>query len=102
MLHSLHRWKLIRTRADLFCAGRSKQASRWVPLALVNRSTVTSGSRSVVGSSTAGAVVITCARRRAHIGHGLDTGRLGLRKSLIKWRPRRDSNPCYRRERAMS
>ena len=23
-------------------------------------------------------------------------------KSLISWRPRRDLNPCYRRERAMS
>ena len=36
------------------------------------------------------------------IGHLLHTSRLMIPNLLIVWRPQGDSNPCYRRERAMS
>ena len=36
------------------------------------------------------------------IGHFLDTFDLPTHKLLIYWRPQGDSNPCYRRERAVT
>jgi site-specific DNA recombinase len=33
---------------------------------------------------------------------GVKSPTLGVRSSVPKWRPQGDSNPCYRRERAMS
>ena len=33
---------------------------------------------------------------------GVKSAALGVRSSVPRWRPQGDSNPCYRRERAMS